>query len=110
MSKGIAVKRVLVITAVIILVLSAIGCVQSQPDVPRYTADQVVAEAQAEYRGYSRSKGEWTRVDAEASYRGNGVWSVEISAPKGYTLWAPGEPTRRVLYFHEDSGSFKTWP
>ena len=104
-------KRVLVITAVILLVLGIIGCAQSpQSDVPKYTAGQVIAKAQAEYRGYSRSKGEWTGVDAEASYRGNGVWRVKISAREGYTLWAPGEPTSRVLYFHEANGSFKTWP
>ncbi|MDP2729044.1 MAG: hypothetical protein Q8O55_00965 [Dehalococcoidales bacterium] len=43
-------KRVSVITVILILALSVIGCTQSpQPYTPRYTADQVVYIAQAQY-------------------------------------------------------------
>ena len=44
-------KRVmLIVTAVLVLVLGIISCAQTQappPDIPRYTADQVIAVAKA---------------------------------------------------------------
>jgi hypothetical protein len=112
-------RYLLLVTFCILLILTACQPTH-QPDTPRYTAGQVIAKAQAQYVGFSRSKQEFaSNIDAEVSYRGNGVWRVEISVPKGYTLaipGVPGEPTSRVLYFHESSGSFSSrtdklnWP
>ena len=45
-------RLLLVVTAVLVLALSIISCAQTQapappPDIPRYTADQVIAVAKA---------------------------------------------------------------
>lgn len=106
-------RLVLVITAVLVLVLGIIGCAQTQtpqpkPDIPRYTADQVIAVAQAQYTSVSYTKGR-TSARVSVSYQGGGIWKVEISPLIGYVLEGPeGRFTGvRTRYFNEATNSLQ---
>lgn len=110
-------KKTLVVITLLVLVLSLAGCAQSQtppppPDIPRYTADQIIAVAQAKYDAVRiGTRTDRTEPKVEVSYEGQGVWQVIIRPPLGYYLQTgpyPGGPlVGIVLYFYEDTGQLK---
>lgn len=99
-------KKILVVTAVLVLALGVIGCAQTQtpappPDIPRYTADQVIAIAAAN----SPSSGSvaYMRPAWTAEYIGNGRWV----ATKRYVLangQEAGGVSREQWDFYESTG------
>lgn len=105
-------RLVLIVTAVLVLVLGVIGCAQKTPapppDIPRYTADQVIAVAQAQYKSYRITK-QPPYADARVSvvYQGKGVWEVTVSALAGYVLMGPGGLIMGATkpHFYESTGS-----
>ena len=100
-------KRVaLIVTA--ILVLGIMGCEQiagtERPDLPSYTADQVIAVAQARYPtcfNVARTKSATPSISV--NFVGDGYWRVSITCPQGYRLddWS----SSKTLYFYEATGA-----
>lgn len=93
----------------------------SQPDIQRYTADQVIAIAQAQYPTcFKRERiGEdaggmflYRTVDTPSSisvtYIGGsrGAWKVKISCPFGYRL-GDYAYVSKTLYFYESDGTLR---
>ena len=105
-------KSFLVICILPLLVIAVVACSQtqipeSQPDIPRYTTDQVIVIAQAQYGCYSRLGGERrdTSAKVSVSYQGGPrrVWIVKISCPTGYIL-DDFSGFSKTLHFYEDTG------
>lgn len=74
----------------------------------KYTADRVIDVVQAQYIARHPSKG-ITDVQVTTSYLGNGIWSVEISAPIGYALYQGNTYYKSPIIkkFYENTGSLK---
>lgn len=121
--KGGGMKRLpLIVTAVLVLGLGVIGCAEtSQPQylpyTPKYTADQVIAVAQAQYPvGYKYSIGTPStpseRIETptmiSVRYLGGSraAWQVDISLPPGYH-YSDGSYGTKRLYFYETDGSLR---
>ena len=108
--KEVAMKRLaLIVTAVLVLALGIISCTPiEQPDIPTYTADQVIAVAQARYPScyyrYDRTVDTPTSISVEYIGVSKKAWKVVISCPQGYRLddWT----TSKTLYFSEIDGSW----
>ena len=71
-----------IVTAVIILTLVVVGCSQPQtttpkPDIPRYTADQVIAVLKAYSPNFPPGYSYLKTASWSAVYKGNGLWLVE---------------------------------
>ncbi len=94
-------KRLLPVVAVaIVLALVIIGCAKTtepSPDIPRYTADQVinVASANSPTCMYSVTTPSWT-----SEYIGNGTWLV---TKKCITKWGAVMSTEQ-WNFYENTG------
>ena len=123
-------RRILALTLLLVLIFSTIGCASTPaqappPDLPRYTADQVITIAKA-YAGdetytttHTSKPIEWsnnriperlrpkpqpprtvTRTSKplwKVLYLGKGIWWVEKEGRLGHECW----------YFHEDTSAFE---
>lgn len=112
-------RLLLVVTVVLVLASVVIGCSQTQtpttqPYKSRYTADQVIYIAQAQYPAcYRRQSG----MDVQAppsitvTYVGGSraAWKVQITCPPYF--YQLGQPlsgvTSKTLYFYETDGSLR---
>ena len=107
-SEGVGMKRlILVVTAVLVLVLGIISCTSvEQPDTPTYTADQVIAAAQAQYPSYDSPNRGTLTPSISVEYIGESIWRVYISFPLGYYgLGWEYAGSNMTLYFIETTGS-----
>ena len=104
--KGVGVKRIaLIVTAVLVLVLGIISCTSvDQADTPTYTADQVIAVAQARYPDYESYSGRTLSPSISVAYIGESVWRVNISCPSGYRVSGRYVGSNITLYFYETTG------
>jgi len=107
-------RWLLVIVLLLSLALGTSACTQSttspvQPDVPRYTADQVISVVQAQFSCYSATKTpQRTKAMVSVVYQRQGVWEVKVSSVPGYTLQGPNWTAylgTLTLHFYEDTGS-----
>ena len=102
-------RLILVVTAV--LVLGIISCTPYQterPDLPDYTADQVIAVAQARYPSYDHPNMGTLSPSISVEYIGESYWRVNISFPSGYRLNGGYFISSRTLYFNETYGSLSS--
>ena len=96
-------RLVLIVTAVLVVVLGVISCTQTpppqpEPDIPRYTADQVIYVATSSpYTscGYIKNKASWT-----VEYQGNGLWLVTKTC---FTQYGQAIGTEKYT-FYENTG------
>lgn len=103
----------LVITAVLALAFSTLGCspTQTSPpktdksNVPQYTADQVISKAIARGTVGQDSHVEWVwtaeYLPAQPDLKLKGVWKLEQTG-----VDADNHKVNQVWYFHEDTGTF----
>lgn len=112
-------KRV-VVTVAVVLALGIAACTPTTsgtttptPDIPKYTADQVVMVAQARYPTCFRTEiverrnvHTYTTSIVSVSYIGGSrrAWKVEVSCPHLHRL-VDALTTKEVLYFYETDGS-----
>ena len=99
-------KRVaLVVTAVLVLVLGITSCISvDQSDTPTYTADQVIAVAQARYPSCSNvARTKSATPSISVNFVSDGYWRVSITCPQGYRFddWS----SSKTLYFYEATGA-----
>ncbi|MDO9574023.1 MAG: hypothetical protein Q7I94_03425 [Candidatus Contubernalis sp.] len=85
---------------------------EPQPDLPGYTADQVIYVAQAQYPiayRYSSDGLLQTPTSVTVTYLERGIWKVEISCPPGYSINnSRSGVSSDTLYFYEADGSLHT--
>ena len=102
-------RLILVVTAVLILALGIAGCEQiagtERPDLPDYTADQVIAVAQAQYPPYDHPNMGTLSPSISVEYIGESIWRVYISFPLGYGLGWEYAGSNITLYFNETTGA-----
>lgn len=118
------IKLYLIYLVIITITLSTmVGCAQAPPvtpDTPRYTADQVIAVAQAQYPVCFKKELIGYDGQGMAHYRtitipptisvkymdgSKAVWKIEVSCPQSYRL--PDRSTEKELYFYEGDGSLQ---
>ncbi len=120
----------IVFLTLILLLPITVGCTsEPPPDVPRYTADQVIAVAQAKYPvGYGtetervirpgtedwampqyefKSKRIETPTSVSVNYIGDGRWEVTISLPSRYHFKDEAYVNSKTLYFDEATGQIR---
>ena len=104
MNKTIVLTAILVPFLVIGLIFT-VGCGEPEPtekpDIPRYTADQVIAVAQANSPVFPSQYPQCDKASWTAEYLGQGVWVV-----KKYCIDRQGfnRGLFESWYFHEDNG------
>ncbi len=93
-------RIVLIVTAV--LILGVMGCEPiartERPDLPDYTADQVILVAQARYPSYTIYSGNTITPSISVEYVGESLWKVVITSP---SRWV----SSITLYFNETTGA-----
>lgn len=98
-------KLLIVVTAVLVLAFGITGCSQTQttpkPDIPRYTADQVIAVGQANSPSIPRNYPQITHLSWSAQYLGKGIWIVKKS---GLGQLGNNLGQLEAWYFHEKDG------
>jgi hypothetical protein len=94
-------KLTILVVIIIIFVSSLIACQSasqpdSQPDIPRYTADQVIEVVKAHniYESFYPNKGQY-----DVEYIGNGEWTVNYSYLEGgrEAYWSFNDATGKLV-------------